>query len=172
MKKSTKGAMAGSAAALLLMGGLGTHATWSDGDSVPGTALGVGHLSLLQLGCNGWLISGTASDPASVKIAPGGELTQVCTFEVDAVGANLKATLSVTSTSYDAGSDGDLTALLETDATYEDAVTHNPIGATTQLEDGDTIEATITVTLPATADESIQDLNATLDSITVTATQA
>lgn len=172
MKKSTKGALAGSAAALLLMGGMGTHASWSDGDSVPGTALSAGHLDLVRTNCAGWVINGSALNPASVKIAPGAVLTQVCTFEVDAVGASLKATLSVSAPSYTGGSSSILTDALTTSATYQNNVTNAPIASTTQLSDGDVIKATISVTLPSTADGSVQDLSATLDSTTVTASQA
>lgn len=168
MRRSTKGALAGSAAALLLMGGVGTHATWSDGDSVPGTTLGAGHLSLTDVECNGWLINGDLADPTSVKIAPGAELTQVCTFAVDALGAGLKATLSVTNPTV--SGDNDLAAALTADATYEDEQGQT-IATTTELGNGDEITATITVTLPSGVDESVQDLDATLDSITVTATQ-
>jgi alternate signal-mediated exported protein len=170
MKKSTRGALAAAAAALLLFGGMGTRATWSDDDTIDGTDIGAGHLKLINPDCDGWLIGGNAFDPASVKIVPGSELTQVCTFEVDALGANLKATFSVTAPGFSATNG--LTGVLQTSATYEDNATGDPVDATTVLEDGDVIKATLTVTLPSSADNTIQDLSATLNDVTVTASQA
>jgi alternate signal-mediated exported protein len=169
VRKSTKGALAASAAALLLLGGLGTHATWSDDDSVPGTALGAGHLALVNVHCDGWLISGDPFDPASIKIVPGDVLTQVCRFEVDALGANLSAELDVTSPSFQ--TTNGLTGELSTSAVYKNGTTTiNAFPAT--VNDGDIIEATISVSLPDTATNAVQDLSATLKSVTVTATQA
>lgn len=175
MKRSTKGAIAGSVAALLLMGGVGTHAGWSGGDSVPGTALGSGHLSLTRLGCDGWLINGSVADPGTVRIAPGATLTQVCSFVVDAVGANLKATLSLTQPTVSATDptkpgDGAFVTALSAQATYKDAL-GNTIGTTTKLSDDDKITATITVTLAQDATDAIEDADAALASVTVTATQ-
>ncbi|ABL83735.1 MULTISPECIES: alternate-type signal peptide domain-containing protein [unclassified Nocardioides] len=170
MRKSTKGALAAGAAALLLFGGMGTRAGWSDDGTFTGTDIGTGHLNLINATCNGWKIGASAFDPATIKIVPGSVLTQVCTFEVDAVGTNLKATLSVTAPSF-ATANG-LTGVLTTAATYVNNADSSPIDATTQLADGTVIKATMTVTLPASADNTIQGLTATLDNVTVTATQA
>lgn len=170
MRKSTKGALAGAAAALLLLGGVGTRATWSDGGTISGTGVGAGHLKLINASCGGWLISGNPFDPATVKIVPGSVLTQICTFEVDALGANLTASLSVTAPGFSTANG--LTGVLQTAATYQDNVTGNPIGATTRLSDGDVVKATLTVTLPTSVDNTVQDLTATLNDVTVTATQA
>ena len=170
MRKSTKGGLAAAAAALLLFGGLGTRATWSDGGTISGTDVGAGHLKLINANCGGWLISGNLFDPATIKIVPGSVLTQVCTFEVDAVGVNLKASLSVTAPGFSTANG--LTGVLNTAATYVDQATGSPIDALTQLSDGDIIEATLTVTLPTSADNTIQDLTATLNDVTVTASQA
>lgn len=170
MRKSTKGALAAGAAALLLFGGMGTRADWSDDGTVGGTDIASGHLKLVNASCGGWKIGADVFDPTTIKIVPGSEITQICTFEVDAVGHNLKATLSVTAPSFSAANG--LTSELTTAATYEDNVTAAAIDTTTQLSDGDVIKATVTVTLPDTVGNTIQDLTATLDSVTVTATQA
>ncbi len=169
MKKSTRGALAAGAAALLLFGGLGTHATWDDNGTVTGTDIGAGHLKLINPTCNGWLIGTSAFDPTTIKIVPGSVLTQVCTFEVDALGANLTANLSVTSPGFDTANG--LTGVLQTAATYKDSG-GNPIDSSTVLNDGDVITANIQVTLPTSADNTIQDLSATLNDVTVTVTQA
>lgn len=170
MRKSTKGALAGAAAALLLFGGLGTRATWNDNGTVDGTDIGAGHLKLINAACSGWKIGATVFDPATIKIIPGSEITQICTFEVDALGHNLSATLSVNAPGFSTANG--LTGALTTSATYKDNGTGTDIDGTTQLSDGDVIKATLTVTLPDTAGNAIQDLTATLDDVTVTATQA
>jgi alternate signal-mediated exported protein len=168
MRKSTRGALAAGAAALLLFGGMGTWATWTDEDAVPGTAIDAGHLELVDAACAGWLIDGDPFDPASIKIVPGSKLTQICTFEVDLLGHNLKATFDVTAPGFTGTND--LTTALQTSAEYKSG--GSAITGATELVDGEVITATLTVTLPTSATNAVQDLTATLDSITVTATQA
>jgi alternate signal-mediated exported protein len=170
MKKTTRGTLAAAAAALLLFGGIGTHATWTADHAIDGTDVGVGHLKLINADCgDGWLIGADPFDPATIKVVPGTVLKLMCDFEVDALGANLKANLAVTTPSLTG--DTDLASALTTSATYEDAL-GDPIAATTDLSDGDVVQATIKVTLPDTVDNAVQDLSATLGDITVTVTQA
>jgi alternate signal-mediated exported protein len=157
VKKSTKGGLAAAAAVLLLIGGMGTRASWSDNGVVPGTAMNAGHLKLVNADCDGWLISGNLLDPATIKIAPGNVLTQVCTFEVDALGVDLKANLSVTAPSFQ--------------TTFKDDAGDAIVPDDTVLNDGDVITAKLTVTLPSTVGNAVQDLSATLQDVTVTATQ-
>ena len=169
MKKSTKGGLAAAAAVLLLIGGMGTRASWSDNGVVPGTAMNAGHLKLVNADCDGWLISGNLLAPATIKIAPGNVLTQVCTFEVDALGVDLKANLSVTAPTFQ--TTNGLTTALQTSATFEDGDGDDIVPDDTVLNDGDVITATLTVTLPSTVGNAVQDLTATLQDVTVTATQ-
>jgi alternate signal-mediated exported protein len=169
VKKSTKGGLAAAAAVLLLIGGMGTRASWSDDGVVPGTAMETGHLKLINAQCDGWLISGDLFDPASIKLAPGSVLTQICTFEVDALGANLKADLSVTAPTFQTANG--LTAALGASATFEDGDGNAIVPESTELSDGETVTATLTVTLPSTVGNAVQDLSAQLQDVTVTATQ-
>ena len=91
MKKSTKGAIAGATAALLLMGGLGTSAAWQGGSAIEGTNIETGELQLEKLDCTGWLfgvlnkVEGTLKNPETLldtsRLVPGDALTRSCTFE-------------------------------------------------------------------------------------------
>jgi alternate signal-mediated exported protein len=175
MRKSTKGAVAASAAAMLLIGAWGTQASWSDDQVLPSTAIGTGHLNLTG-SCDDWLIKVDLADPELVafdpdlmKLAPGDLLQLSCEFTVDALGVNVSAKLSA-STPQLSGDDAlGIVHALEIGQTYtkEDGST---IGTTTVLNDGDVIDALLTVSVPATITDA-QDLTAVLDAITVTATQ-
>ena len=62
MKKSTKGAVAVAAAAVLLTGGAGTLAYWSDSVDLPGGSISSGSLSLGTPDCgSGWTLDGGAA---------------------------------------------------------------------------------------------------------------
>lgn len=170
MRKSTKGVVAGSAAALLLLGGLGTRAEWSSAENMDGTDVGAGSLDLVGVRCDGWEIGTDAFNPNQTKIVPGSVLTQVCTFRIDADGYGLEATLSASTPTL--SGDTELAEALAVEATFVDTGTGGTLDAVTSVDDGSVVEATLTVTLPATAGNSVQDLSATLNDITVTATQA
>ena len=95
MKKSTKGAVAASAAALLLLGGMGTQAGWTDQAADGGGTLASGYLRL-DATCDGWLLDGVSvTDLSSVRLVPGNSLTQVCRFTVAMRGNTLTAELDV-----------------------------------------------------------------------------
>jgi alternate signal-mediated exported protein len=148
---------------------MSTRASWSDTGEVPGTDMSTGHLKLINAQCDGWLISGDLFDPATIKLAPGNVLTQICTFEVDAVGAHLKANLSVTAPTFQ--TTNGLTTALQTSATFTDDDGADIVPEATELTDGEVITATLTVTLPSTIGNAVQDLSAQLEDVTVTATQ-
>src|SRR5690606_28979207 len=58
MNKSTKGALAAAAAAVLLMGSAGTLAFWTADETTPGATIDAGHLALVidgtNTGCGAW----------------------------------------------------------------------------------------------------------------------
>lgn len=168
MKQSTKGALAAGAAGVLLLGGAGSLAYWTDSGDVTGATINSGHMSLTENGCDGWKIDGGAAYVAQ-KIVPGDSLTQVCTFTLDAVGDHLTASFGVATPTW-ASANG-LTAELTKSASYK-------VGATTVssfpavVVDGDIITATVTVTFPTTSTVNTSyDLAAALNDITVTVTQ-
>lgn len=174
MKKSTKGTLAASAAAVLLLGGFGTHAAWSDGQDVAGTDINTGHLKLVTVSCGDWelTVGGITStyDAATHLVVPGDLLTRVCTFKVDVAGA-VQATLSAGAPAVMDGATAapDLVAT----ATFTDHSDGSTITGSTVLTNNQQIDAEVTVSLPAgSATSASQDLTATLDTVTVTATQS
>jgi alternate signal-mediated exported protein len=180
MNKSTKGALAAGAAAVLLVGGAGTLAFWTAGETTPGGTIDAGHLDLVidgtNTGCGDWSLdsgevtAGTWAD--GDPLVPGDVLSKVCAFTIDAQGNHLRATVGVSTPSMT----GDLADTLEVAAT---GVTVDGVAATsfTELNDGDALAVTITVELPdgGTADNTDNvpgsDISAVLDDITLTATQ-
>lgn len=172
MKKSTKGALAASAAGVLLLGGAGSLAFWTSDTTVGGGSIASGHLKLSAASCpGGWTIDG--GDPYVAQLlVPGDTITKVCTFTVDAVGDHLTASFDASAP--DLTGDPELTAELDVNAAYE--VNSTPVGATgVAVVDGDTVTATITVDWPyGTENNTSNDpagFAAVLDDITVTATQ-
>ena len=101
MKRSTKAAVAGGVAVLLLAGGLGTFARWYDTAEVGQTTVNTGQLDLnVQEG--EWKINTPNSteatepfNPESDEIVPGDVVTYSATATPTLVGKNLVATLEV-----------------------------------------------------------------------------
>ncbi|MCW2815593.1 MAG: hypothetical protein JWN84_3048 [Nocardioides sp.] len=101
MNKTTKGALGASAAAVLLMGGAGSLAYWTDLDTVPGGSITAGSLSIDPKVANApceadWKYAGTTAKTGTVVqgVVPGDVVSKTCTFVVTATGDNLKASLS------------------------------------------------------------------------------
>lgn len=104
MKKTTKGALAAGAAAVLLAGGAGTYAAWTaTGDAVAGGTVETGNLSVTQqsakwewatTGVTGEFTPGTADE--SDSIAPGDSVKFTGTYELGIKGSNLTADLVAT----------------------------------------------------------------------------
>lgn len=173
MNKTAKGALAASAAGALLLGGAGSLAYWNSTQDVTGAGISSGHLKLVDPQCgNGWILDGGATYTTQLLV-PGDTLTKVCSFTVDASGAHLTADFDVTAPNIHG--DQPLLDELGVTATYTvngDDVT--PPGVA--VADNDVVEATIVVTWPygtAVDNDSnvVTGLSATLDTITVTATQ-
>ena len=170
MKKSTKGAYAATAAAVLLLGGAGTLAYWNDSTTVPGGDIASGVLWLGNADCGqGWTLDGGAAYTTQ-KLVPGDTLTEVCTIDLVAEGAHLGADLALDLPSWAATNP--LTNQLTASATF----TVNGAAKTHITSADDTgvgeIEATVSVVFngPAATNPS-QDLLATLHDINLVATQ-
>lgn len=180
MKRSTKGALAIGAAAVLLMGGAGTLAYWSDTIDVPGGDITSGELKLENATCaSGWeYADGTASAGAAVDlVVPGDVIAKECTFDVVATGTNLNADLVVPATATFTDATSPLTATVS--ATYVDSL-GDPLPAAITEDDDGTVTATIEVEFPygtaedATTPVNINDsqgLTKTLNAITVSVEQ-
>ncbi|MGN6575110.1 MAG: alternate-type signal peptide domain-containing protein [Nocardioides sp.] len=102
MNKMIKGSVAGATGIVLLMGGFGTYALWSDSTSVNAGQLQSGNLdiALVDDTTNGWrdASAGRANDTWDIdkdSMVPGDvvKLTQV--LDIDAVGKNLELDFSV-----------------------------------------------------------------------------
>lgn len=178
MKKSTKGALAAGAAAVLLLGGAGSLAYWTDSEPIDGGSVSSGELALETSDCDeSWVYAeGNASAGTTVTtIVPGDAITKECTFGITAAGDNLQATLTTpTTVTFDETPDATtLEATVGAAYEIEDAAVPATI---TEDNDGDTVTATITVTFPF-GDETTENANDTqnllieLDEITVTLTQ-
>ncbi len=88
MKKTTKGALAAGAAAVLLMGGVGTLAFWTDTATTTGTTISAGHLDLTDGACGaGWVLDGGTPYTNQVLV-PGDTLTKSCSYTLDIAGAH------------------------------------------------------------------------------------
>jgi alternate signal-mediated exported protein len=174
MKRSTKGALAASAAGILLLGGAGSLAFWNATVTVPGGAIAAGELKLSTPDWGaGWLLDDgedVPNDPYEPgdKVVPGDVITKVCTFDITAVGDHLRATLGASPAGFAAANA--LTADLDIDATYQIDGVAIP-AEITEANGGDTVTATIAVTFDGASVNATQTLSATLNAVTITAQQ-
>ena len=171
MNKSTKGALATTAAAVLLLGGAGTLAFWTDSATVPGGTIQSGELELGAPDCGvGWTLD-DGSALTTQLLVPGDTLTKVCTVDLVATGAHLGADLAVDTPSWAATNP--LTSELTASATF----TVNGVATThvTSADDTGTgeIEASVEVVFDGPAATNLsQGLPATLNGINLVASQS
>lgn len=191
MNKTTKGAFAASAAAVLLLGGAGSLAYWSDSAAVNGGTINSGYLTLKPVvtGTNttacdtDWKhTNGPKSGSTVVNIVPGDVITKSCTFKVTAKGDNLSATPTVPSTvlytiTPKTGAAAPTSLDLPVAATYKLGAT-DFTGASKITEGDDTkvLTATIQVSFPYSATNGknvndTQNLLFTLNDLTVSLKQ-
>ncbi len=183
MNNLTKGSIAAAAAGVLLLGGLGSVAYWSDSQDVDGGKVTAGTLSLGAPACDdGWVYAaGNAGAEGPVTlIVPGDTITKDCTFVINATGDNLEADLTIPATTEVTGGEG--TSLeVEITAVYAGAGTGAGTPSTiTSANDGEAVTATIEVAFPFGTNEEgdplvnandMQDVTATLNAIPITLTQ-
>lgn len=171
MKTSTKGAVAAGAAAVLLMGGAGSLAYWTASGTITGGSVTSGHLKLEADDTGTWELNGSpVSSISTVRIVPGDELVFTGSYTIDAAGDNLQADVAVTG----ATESGALAAYVDTDLDY--TVDGNAATSITEANDGDTLEATVTVDFPfGTAADNASNvaggLSLNLANVAVTLTQ-
>lgn len=120
MKKTTKGAIAAGAAAVLLAGGAGSFAAWnaSTGTSTS-TGVTAGSLTVTQQDDTGvWTWgNGGAFNPDTDLLVPGDVVKYTGTYDISLVGTNLKAQLVPTV----AGVSGELESLGQLDVAADAA---------------------------------------------------
>ena len=187
MHKNTKAALAATTAAVLLLGGAGTIASWNDSESISGGAIKSGKLSLTQeVGqtCTAWTLDaaggGEAFVPGTTLVVPGDVITRTCTYTVNASGEHLAATVGLTTPSF--GETNALVSALTADADYTidadplaapDAVTITNNAPITSANDGDVLSAAVSVTFKsATSGTTAQEMTATLNALSVSLTQS
>jgi len=174
MKKTTKGALAAGAAAVLLMGGAGTLAYWSADADVDGVQVTAGELKIINDNCDGdvWNFDGgedvadkvyTAGD----LIVPGDVLTKECSFEIQATGEHLRAEVELSNPALS----GDLaSALTLVDSFQVDGVDLDETDIT-EANDGDVVDVTISVTFNGSSDNTTQTLSGALSAFEIGLTQ-
>lgn len=101
MNKLAKGAIAGAAGLVLLLGGAGTFAYWNSEAVVSGGTITAGNLVVANDASAGvWKDKlGNTIDISTYRVAPGDELTFTDTLVVKAQGNSLSATLALDPTS-------------------------------------------------------------------------
>lgn len=185
MNRSTKGAVAAAAAGVLLVGGAGSLAYWTDTFTVTAGAINSGHLTLTETtpgncAAAAWTLDsaggGTTFNQATDKIVPGDVLTKVCTYTINASGNHLSADLTTsgavltdTSTSPKA-----LAPPVTKSATFiVGAGTATNTQTITSANDTQTLTATIKLTFPygSGSDNTSQAGSLNLTSYVVLATQ-
>lgn len=184
MNKTTKGSLAAGAAAVLLLGGAGSLAYWTDSATVNGGSVNSGFLTLDDGDCDdSWVYAAGSASPGAtvVNFVPGDIVTKQCTFVIGAEGDNLAATpaipASVTITPTPAAPSFTATV----GATYTLAgAAYSASTPITEDDDGDALVATILVTIPFGTNEAgvplvnandTQNITAALADLTVTLTQ-
>lgn len=175
MKKSTKGALAAGSAAVLLMGGAGTLAFWTADAGVDGIAVTAGELKIIEDDCDDapWVFDSGEDEADKVYvvgdlIVPGDVLTKECSFEVQATGEHLRATLDVT----DPTRGGSLApADLTIDSSFEIDDVAVVDGEIDETNDGDVVEASITISFLGTALNGTQTQDVTLSDFGFSLTQ-
>lgn len=148
MKKTTKGALAAGAAAVLLAGGAGTYAAWQDSETADGGSVTTGHLTVTQTEAPAWTwVTGGTPDAAvlpATTLVPGDTIRFEGTYTLGIVGTNLEAELDV-STSGNAGAFGELVW------TPDSANTQTLSGLNEEDDDGQVVTVGGTLAFPGAA---------------------
>ena len=170
MDKTFKGAVAAGGAAVLLLGGLGTLAFWTDNETVDGGSISSGQLSLGAPDCGtGWSIDGGAVWTTQLLV-PGDSLTKTCTIDLVADGEHLGADLELEEASFTEVNG--LTGDLEASAVFTVGGDTRPTSPRPTTRATGEISVVVTVDFDGVgAVNASQNLTAVLDDLTFTATQ-
>lgn len=181
MKKTTKGALAAGAAAVLLLGGAGSLAYWSDSDNVNGGTFATGNVALAANDCSTapWTYTTTNHATGDVVdgLVPGDSITKDCTATVTGTGDHLYASLDVPDTVTYTSTPASTTLSATVATTFDvDGTTYSSGDAFAVPTGTHTVTVHYTVTFPygdatATNANDTQSLTVNLDAITLTLTQ-
>jgi alternate signal-mediated exported protein len=166
MRSVTKAVIAGAAGVVLLAGGAGSLAFWTDTNTGSSVTIASGNLSLGTItDSSGWTIEQDAADvpdaqtaavayvPGTTLVVPGDVLSKTVDVPVNITGLNNKATLTVNGVTPDDALASALTA---------DVVSVNGVAggaATLTSADSGTVAVVFSVTIPWTADETTESLS-------------
>lgn len=161
MQKTTKGALAAGAAAMLLLGSAGTLAFWTDETDIDGGEITSGSIELLDGECGEWVH--TADESEVGLIVPGDEVEKECEVTLELTGDNIGATVELDTASLDEA-EGELGAELEASATSDPS--------TVEGAGSYDVDVVISVALPyEDATNESQTDTAVLDGLELTASQ-
>lgn len=166
MKKSTKGAVAAGAAAVLLLGGAGSLAYWTDTATVNGGTLSSGSIELGAVALDGW--KHVEDDSPVTKIVPGDEIYNDFSTTLTLVGDHIGATIEIDDAAFGTSP---LAAELEPgDVTLTDAA-GDPLSSV-DTEGVHDVDGKIVVSFPyGAATNASQSGTAILDALTLDAVQ-
>jgi alternate signal-mediated exported protein len=173
MHKPLQGAIALGAAGLLLLGGAGTYALWSDSVTLDGGTINAGQLDLAVTSPGAWADVSTGTpvaipDIAAFPVVPGDVLTYSLSATLTAEGENLEATLAADPASITG--DADLLA----DMTITTAVSTGGVAITgpiTEANDGDEIDVVVTLTFAEDSGNETQTDDLDLSAFALTVNQ-
>lgn len=170
-----KAALAAAAGTTVMLGGAGTLASWNDEETLPGTAVRDGELTMDALACGDWLLGAT---PYTTQLlAPGDTITRTCTTSLVVQGELLTGELAVAAPTWESGDAAFTGELVPTVAytlggsTYDDADAPVAVDAT---DDGAAVSMTVSVAWPyGSLDNDVNDadLTAVLDGVDLVLTQ-
>ncbi len=170
MKKSTKGAIAGAAMAVLLLGGAGSLAFWTDQTTAVGGIITSGHLQLKPATAGAWSLNGKpVANPSAVRLVPGDELRFAGSYSVQIEGDDITADLSVTG----ATASGALADFVTTTPTF--TLNGGEITSVSAANDGQLVAVGISISFPFGSEDNSSNvaggLALDLTDVAVTLTQ-
>lgn len=183
MNKVTKGTLAAAAAGVLLLGGAGTYATWSDEESLDAGTVSTGVLDL-EVESGTWAQGTThINEISEFQMVPGDTLTYAATATVTAEGDNLKGTLALADDLTAVAGSDDASQYLTVELVqpaYSGITGTNPNNRLAVAPDGtisfskaDTYQIPLKVTVTLDADaQNAQDLDVDLGQVKLTLTQS
>ncbi len=163
MKRSTKGALAAGAAAVLLAGGAGSLAYWTADDTLDGGSVTAGNMTLSDVACDATWKEG--ADTITL-IVPGDTITKNCTGTLVLTGEHIGATVALDATSVataEAAFNGevDITASMTAPAASITTPGSYPVTVVLSADFDETINN----------DEALMNATTTLNALVLTATQ-
>lgn len=170
MNKTTKGAVAVGAAAVLLLGGAGSLAYWNATASVDGGQIEAGELTLTPVADTGeWTFNGTTvADPTAVVVVPGDQLEYTGSYTIGAEGDNLQAGVTVAG----GAAAGTLAPFLTTGLAYTIDGTAS-VATITEDDDGEVLAVDLDISFPfgTAVDNTSQGTTLDLSALAITLTQ-